>query len=219
MDASVDANIFIHLYKAKLKELLFTSFDHLYAFEYILDEEIRNNNQEVYKEVSEDILAGRLIKIGFADLIEKGIKTLFENEYQENLKLFAYDRGEAYAVALSTVLGIEALVTDDTKMGGPHETLLKEYIEDVMPFCFYEILFLKYLKAELTCEELQGNFEHISNHFTRPMNFQSKIKSVLRRFNKHYGTERDLVWIQEFCAENNVDLREKVVQIADFLRS
>lgn len=219
MDASVDANIFIHLYQAKLKEILFTSFDHLYVYEYVLDEEIRKNNQAVYQEVSNDILAGRLIRIGLADLIEKGIKTLFEKEYQDNLKLFAYDRGEAYAVALSTVLGIEALVTDDAKRGGPHETLLKEYIEDVIPFCFYEILFLKYLKAELSCGELKANFEHISNYFTKPMNFQSKIKSVLRRFNPVYGSERDLAWIQEFCTENNVALREKVVELGYYLRT
>lgn len=219
MDASVDANIFIHLYQATLKELLFTSFDHLYVYEYVLDEEIRKNNQAVYKEVSNDILAGRLIRVGLADLIEKGIKTLFEKEYQDNLKLFAYDRGEAYTVALSTVLGIEALVTDDTKRGGPHETLLNEYIEDVIPFCFYEILFLKFLKSELSCEELQANFDHISNYFTIQMKFQSKIRAVLRRFSRRYGTERDLEWIQDFCAENKVDLREKVVGLGEYLRS
>ena len=81
MDASVDANVFIHLYQSNQKDLLFTSFDRLYIFEYIVDVEIKKNASKVFQEVQEDITAGRLVRIGFYDLIQKGIKNLFHKIY------------------------------------------------------------------------------------------------------------------------------------------
>ncbi|WP_312711838.1 hypothetical protein [Proteiniclasticum ruminis] len=219
MDASVDANVFIHLYQSNQKDLLFTSFDRLYIFEYIVDVEIKKNASKVFQEVQEDITAGRLVRIGFYDLIQKGIKNLFIKVYEDNLKLFAYDRGESYAVALASVMGIEALVSNDTKKGGPHETLLSELIDNVIPFCFYELLFLKYLVDDITAEEFQLRFEAISSNFTYPMNFYSKIKCILRRFHSSYGSERDLQWIHEFCTSYNIDLRAKVHTLGAFLRN
>lgn len=191
----------------------------VYIFDYIVDVEIKKNASKVFQVVQEDIAAGRLIKIGFSDLIQKGIKNLFTKAYEDNLKLFAYDRGEAYAVALASVIGIEALVSNDTKKGGPHETLLNELIDDVIPFCFYELLFLKYLVDDITTEEFQLRFEAISSNFTYPMDFYSKMKCILRRFHSSYGSERDLQWIQEFCAIHNIDLRAKVHTLGAFLRN
>ena len=48
MDVSVDTNVLIHLYKAKSKKLLFSSFDKVYAYEYIIDTELSNNDKNGY---------------------------------------------------------------------------------------------------------------------------------------------------------------------------
>ena len=47
MDVSVDTNVLIHLYKAKSKKLLFSSFDKVYAYEYIIDTELSNNDKNI----------------------------------------------------------------------------------------------------------------------------------------------------------------------------
>lgn len=86
-----------------------------------------------------------------------GIKGLFDEHYRDYKTLFAGDRGEAYAVALAIVFGIEAFDSDDTKYGGPHETLLKELIDDVIPFTLYKLLLLKYLKSEISVTNSKSN--------------------------------------------------------------
>ncbi len=48
MDVSVDTNVLTHLYKAKSKKLLFSSFDKVYAYEYIIDTELSNNDKNGY---------------------------------------------------------------------------------------------------------------------------------------------------------------------------
>ena len=48
MNVSVDTNVLIHLYKAQSKELLFSSFDKVYAYEYIIDTELSNNDKNGY---------------------------------------------------------------------------------------------------------------------------------------------------------------------------
>ena len=48
MDVSVDTNVLIHLYKDKTKKLLFSSFDKVYAYEYIIDTELSNNDKNGY---------------------------------------------------------------------------------------------------------------------------------------------------------------------------
>ena len=46
MNFSVDINVLIHLYKTQSKELLFSSFDKVYAYEYIIDAELSNNDKK-----------------------------------------------------------------------------------------------------------------------------------------------------------------------------
>lgn len=201
MDVSVDTNILIHLYNAYSKDLLLYSFDRVYAYEYIIDTELRGNDSDVFAQVEEDIKGGRIIKITNGELVDKGIKELFDEHYRDFKILFADDRGEAYAVALASVIGIEAFVSDDTKDGGPHETLVKELIDDVVPFTFYELLFLKYLKSEINCEE-----------------FKSRINRVLRRYHKDRSSDRDYYWLQDFCEEHSVDLRSRLVELVTFVK-
>jgi len=147
-----------------------------------------------------------------------GIKALFDEQYRDFKILFAGDRGEAYAVALASVIGIEAFISDDTKDGGPHETLVKELIDDVVPFTFYELLFLKYLRSDINCEEFKEEFDKISATMSKPMEFKSRINRVLKRYHKERSSDRDYYWLQDFCEEHNVDLRSRLVELVTFVK-
>lgn len=218
MDVSVDTNILIHLYNAYSKDLLLSSFDKVYAYEFIIDTELLGNDKKVHSQVESDINEGMIIKITNRDLIEKGIKGLFDEHYQNSRILFAGDRGESYAVALASVIGIEAFVSDDIKDGGPHETLVKQLIDDVVPFTFYELLFLKFLKSEISCDEFKCEFDKISATMSKPMEFSSKIKKVLRRYHKDRSSDRDYYWLQDFCEEHSVDLRARLNELVTFVK-
>ena len=52
MDASLDTDIIIHLYKSNKKELLFSSFDKLYIHEYLLRNEIQKKIKSSMKKFS-----------------------------------------------------------------------------------------------------------------------------------------------------------------------
>lgn len=205
MDVSLDTDITIHLYDAGKEELIYKYFDKCYIHEFVLEREIKNKSTTVYNKIIKEIEAGKIIKVTQRYLIEIEMKKQFEDKVYELQTLF--DFGETNAVALASVLGIAALVTDDTKEQGPHDTLVKEYVEDIIPFSFYELLYLDYLQS--------GDYDNFKNDYDKinkaaypkyPMDFLSRIKRVVRRFGK-YGSDRDKKWMKNFCNTKNVDYR------------
>jgi len=218
MNASLDTDIIIHLYKSGKKELLFEFFDDLYIHEFLLENEVRTNSEQVYTELLEDIKAKSIQVITTNDLISRGIKNLFDDYVKEYACLF--DRGELRAIALAKLLGIAAFVSDDTKNGGPHQLLVNEYIEAIIPFAFYELLFLKYLQSELTAKQYYDSFKQITDTSMseRPMNFNSKIKATVRRFTKG-GSERDLKWRDDFCNKQSINLKQRMQELKQFLNN
>ncbi len=218
MDVSVDTNILIHLYNSYSKDLLLSSFDNIYVYDYIINSELYCNSQKIYTEVEEDIKAGNITEITNLDLIDMGIKEMFDEQYRDFKILFAGDRGEAYAVALASVLGIEAFISDDTKEGGPHETLVRELIDDIVPFTYYELLFLKFLKTEITCDEFKEKFDKISLNMSKPMDFKSRINRVLRRYHRDHSTDRDYYWLQNFCDEHRVELHLRLAELVRYVK-
>lgn len=218
MDISLDTDITIHLYNAGKEELLFKYFDSLYIHEFILEHEIKNKSSDVYKRLKCEQNHKRITIVDKKYLIDLGIKDLFEDQLYDIKVLF--DFGEANAIALASALGIAALATDDTKEYGPHDTLLKECIEDVIPFAFYELLYLEYLESNDDFDRLKNEYEHI-NHIAypeRPMNFISRIKRVVRRFSSH-GTNRDFVWMRSFCSARNIDYNRKMQLLFPHLKN
>lgn len=218
MTVSLDTDITIHLYHAGKEDLLFKYFNKLYMHEFILEREIRNKSTYVYKKIQEEQKAGRITVVDTKYLIRLGMKKVFEDQLADIKILF--DFGEANAVALASVLGIAALVTDDTKDYGPHETLLKECIEDVIPFAFYELLYLDYLTSNDDFDGFLQEYNHI-NHIAypdRPMSFHSRILRTVHRFSSK-GTRRDITWMENFCKERNIDYRYKMQQLRKHLRS
>jgi hypothetical protein len=213
MNASLDTCIVIHLYKSDKRELLYSPFEKLYIYEFLLETELKNKDYDVYKKFLLDIEEGKVQVITNKDLINNGIKGLFENYIEQYNYLF--DQGELYAVALAKAMGIATFASDDTKDKGPHETLVKEIIEDVIPFAFYELLFLKFLASEITIDEMYSDFEQVNlkSMRERPMNFKNRMLSTARRFTKKYGTERDLKWIDDYCLERKIDLKNKMKEL------
>ena len=217
MDVSLDTDITIHLYNAGKEELLFKYFDKCYVHEFILEREIKYKSQDVYKQVKSEIESGKIILVTQKYLIDIKMKRYFENKRDEIEVLF--DFGEANAIALASTLGIAALVTDDTKEFGPHDTLVKELVEDIIPFSFYELLFLDYLQSDDDFDGLQESFEWINRiaYPQHPMSFISRISRVVRRFNKN-GTERDRRWIENFCSSREIDYKSRMKKLLHHLR-
>jgi predicted nucleic acid-binding protein len=137
MDASLDTDVIIHLYRSGKKELL-SMFDCLYIHEYLVKEELKRISRTTFDEVMADVATGWIKIITRQDLIEFGVKGLFEQYLADFKNLF--DDGEMHAIALAKAMGLFALVSDDTKQFGPHDTLIRCLITDVMPFSFLEYL-------------------------------------------------------------------------------
>ncbi len=206
MDVSMDTDITIHLFNSGKENLLYKYFENCYMHEFILEREIKNKSLQVYNKIYEEIEKGKITKITQKYLIEIGMKKQFEDKVYEIQTLF--DFGETNAVALASVMGIAALVTDDTKDQGPHDTLVKEYVENIIPFSFYELLFLEYLQSgDYDC--FKDDYEKINMiaYPKHPMDFVSRIKRVVRRFSKQ-GTDRDKQWMSNFCSVNDLDYKK-----------
>lgn len=219
LNASVDTDVIIHLYSSGKKGLLFTFFDKLFMHEYLFENELKYISKSVYEKLKVDLDKGLLEIITNKRLIEMGIKGLFE-EYKRDYE-YLFDQGELYAVSLAKAMGIAAFVSDDTKRHGPHETLVNELIEDVIPFAFYEILFHKFLLSEISLSEMQQEFEHVTSKSMRqyPMNFKKRMLKTVRRFSQKYGSKRDYDWICDFCDQKKLIIKVKCKNfVSIFLR-
>ncbi len=217
MDASIDTDIVIHLYGSGKDELLFYFFDQLYMHAYLYEQELRVKGALIYQKVSTDVEKGRIKIVSGKDLTSMGIQGLFES-YKRDYK-YIFDSGELYAVSMAKAMGLVAFLSDDANKFGPHETLVKELIEDVMPFAFYELLFLKYLSSAISLEEMHREFDVITSKtmHRHPMKFRTKMMMTARRFSQRHGTKRDCYWVKQYCQENNIDYRVKMRKLKEYL--
>lgn len=217
MKASLDTDIVIHLYSSEKKELFFKSFEELYMHEYLYEEELKRKSLTTFKAFSSDVEEGKISIIKNKDLIEMEIKGLFEGYKRDYQYLF--DSGELYSVCLAKSMGLFAFVSDDTKEFGPHETLVKELIKDVMPFSFYELLFLEFLAGDLTAVQMHKEFEIVTSRSMSkfPMKFKSRMFTTVRRFSSKNGTERDYEWIQDYCRKKSISYNVKMMELKAYL--
>lgn len=219
MDASLDTDIVIHLYKSNKRDLLFSFCDELYMHEYLLEEELKRKSYSVHQQFMIDVQSGNINIITNSDLVEMGVKMIFERYLAENDLLF--DTGELYAVALAKTMGIAAFLSDDTKDFGPHDNLVRGLIKGVIPFSFYELLFLKYIETDQTPEDLYKQFQEVTSGSMQeyPMNFRSRMLTTVRRFSNKHGTNRDIKWINEFCNNRNINYKDKVYKLKGLLET
>lgn len=219
MEASLDTDIVIHLYKSNRRDLLFSLCDKLYMHEYLLENELKKKSYSVYEEFLIDKENGYINIIANSNLAQMGIKGLFDRYIEEYNYLF--DTGELYAVALTKAMGMFAFLSDDTNEFGPHDALVRGLIEDVMPFAFYELLFLKYIETDMEPKDLYREFEEVTSKSMAeyPMNFRSRMLTTVRRFSNKYGTKRDQKWIKDFCTSKDIDFNNKMKKLKVFLKT
>lgn len=217
MKASIDTDVVIHLYSSNKQNLFFEIFDELFMYEFLYKKELKKKSHQVYEKLSADVILGKVTIVTNQDLLSMGVKSLFDEciiDYE-----YLFDRGEMFAVALAKTMGLLAFVSDDTKEFGPHDTLVKNLIEDVIPFAFYELLYLKYLSGDITAEKMHSEFNEIAfiTMNKRPMRFRSRMLRTVRRFSCRNGTQRDYGWICEYCDSKHINYKEKMINLKNYL--
>jgi len=220
MNASLDTNVIIHLYKANLQSILFNRFEKIYVYEFIRNFEMKNHaTLEVINQFDLDILDGRILLINDTYLKDIDMYNIFQNHVKEYKLMFdGGDLGEVYAIATALTLGCMCLVTDDIKERGPHYTLMRIPDSEIMPLAFYEILFIDYLEDKLTVLELVNAFNLISTIAELNMNCLSKLKGFMRRFWSNPYNENEKEWMESFCTERYINVKGKLKILGDYLR-
>lgn len=221
MEASLDTNVIIHLYGAGLQEILFRRFSKLKVFEFIRKHELHNHAElETQRRFDEDVSSGKIELINESYLRSIGMLPVFRMHVQETRILYnGSDLGEVYAISLARTLGCVCLVTDDIKERGPHYTLMRTPDSDVMPFAFYELLFLDYLESIISEAELIQKITSVCTASLFKMNIESKFKGFIRRFwtNPYSASEKE--WMSNFCLERRVAAKKKLESLNSFLKN
>lgn len=220
MDASLDTNVIIHLYNADFQDLLFNRFEKLKVYEFIRIQELNKHADPAILEIfDKDVESGKIELVTDAYLREIGMFNVFLSHVKETRILFeGSDLGEVYAISMAKTLGCISLVTDDIKERGPHYTLMRIPDSDVMPFAFYELLFLDYLEERLTEQELLDYFNRICDLSKLKMDSKSKLKSFIKRFWSDPYTESEKEWMKSFCEENGINAKIRMQKLSTFLQ-
>lgn len=219
MRASLDTNVIIHLYKAKLQSVLFDVFDEgVFIYEQIRNVELENHGGEVIEAVDADISAGKIEIYTNQKLKDLAINKIFENNVKENRLLYGTgDLGEVYAISLAQTLGAYSLVTNDTKQGGPYMSLL-QFQDDVMPFTFAEVLIIRYLMGVTDAMQTVKDFETVNMAADLNWAFRSQLSKFIRRFLKDPYREDDKLWIKELKEKYGIKLKEKLKELSEVLK-
>ena len=218
MRASLDTNVIIHLYKAKLQSVLFDVFDDgVFIYEQIRNVELENHGRDVLKTVDADIASGKIEIYTNQKLKELAIYKIFENNVKENRILYGTgDLGEVYAISLAQTLGAYSLVTDDTKQGGPYMSLL-QFEDDVMPFTFADVLILRYLMGMADASQTVKEFDAVNTASNLNWTLRGQLSKFIRRFLKDPYRKEDTVWIHELQKKHDIKLKVKLESLGKLL--
>jgi len=219
VDASLDTNVIIHLYNANLQDVLFNRFEKLKVYDFIRNQELKKHAQpEILDLFDKDIESGKIELITDSYLREIGMYNIFQTHVKDIRILYdGGDLGEVYAISMAKTLGCISLVTDDIKEYGPHYTLMRIEDSEVMPFAFYELLFLDFLEKRLTEAELLARFRKICDSSGLTMNCTSKLKTFIRRFWSSPYSESEREWMEDFCEDNGINAKNRIQQLHYFL--
>ena len=217
MKATLDTNIIIHLYESGLEDILFNCFDEVYVYEHIVQVELKNHGSpKTIKKVEDEIQNGRIILITKADLLGKGVWSIFDNYVKKERLIYETgDLGEILAIALAKTLGLAVLLTDDIKMYGPHYSLMHEIDSDVLPLAFYEVFFISFLMGHISPVEYMAYFKKVNDLFSRPQSLTRCVNKFDKRFWDNPINERERKWFCEWCKTNGVDYEEKYNDLWD----
>ena len=221
MNASLDTNVIIHLYKADFESIMFDRFQKLFVYEYIRNHEMVNHAEpEIIKRFDNDVENGKIELITNEYLKNINMYSVFLQQVKEHRILFeGSDLGEVYAISLAKTLGCMCLVTDDIKERGPHYTLMRIPDSDVIPFAFYEIIFLDYLEGKISEEDLVATFDSICKLSGMQFNLKSKLRIFIKRFWNDPFTESEKEWMVDFCKEKKISASERMGILSAYLYS
>lgn len=220
MDASLDTNVIIHLYKANCQSILFDRFKNIRVYEFIRNHEMDNHaSPEIIDLFDKDVEAGRVEIITYDYLKNIDMHNIFNYHVGDLRTLFENgDLGEVYAIALAKVLGCISLVTNDIKEHGPHYMLMRIPDSDVIPFAFYEILFLNYLEGIITEKELENQFNIICHVSGFRISLSSKVKFFIKRFWLDPYTDNEKDWMSLFCTKKNINAKKRLEELNSYLK-
>jgi len=212
MEASVDTNVIIHLYKANLPSVLFERFEKLKVYEFIRYIEMINHaGQDIIDRFDKDVNSGKIEIVTNEYLKSIGMYNIFSQHVKDFRILFdGGDLGEVYAIAVAKTLGCACLVTDDIKERGPHYTLMRIPDSEVIPFTFFEILLLDFLEGKMSEKDLFEAFSLICNISELNWDIQSRLKKFMRRFWKDPYSENEKEWMSKFCTDNGIDAKVRI---------
>ena len=219
MEASLDTNVIIHLYKANLQGILFNRFEKLKVYEFIRTHEMENHaDPETIAEFDRDVELGKFELITDNCLRSIGMYNVFQQHVKDIRILFdGGDLGEVYAISMAKTLGCISLVTDDIKERGPHYTLMRIPDSDVMPLAFYEILFLDFLEQRITEKDVVECFNTICDLSGLEMNCKSKLKLFIKRFWNDPFSESEKMWMKAFCEANGINAKVRLLVLSRFI--
>ena len=218
MRASLDTNVIIHLYRADLQNMLFDFFeDGVFIYEQIRNIELENHGRDILKKVDVDIACGKIEIYTDERLKKQSVFKIFQINVKENRNLYGKgDLGEVYAISLAQTIGAYALVTDDTKQGGPYMSLLQlDY--DIMPFTFSDILILRYLLGNADEFQTMEDFERINRLSDLNWSFKSQIIKFIKRFWKEPYKKEEKQWIDSIVRDNNIRIKSKFTVLSRLL--
>jgi len=216
--ASLDTNVIIHFYKARLQDILFDFFDEgVFIYEQIRNIELENHGQEILDKVDSDIASGKIELYTDQRLKELQVYKIFENNVLENRNLYGSgDLGEVYAISLAQTIGAYSLVTDDTKQGGPYMSLL-QFDDDIMPFTFADVLILRYLVGNVDEHQTVTDFNLINNSSNLNWSFKGQVTKFIKRFLKDPYRSEDTEWIRNLAATKGFSIKEKLAALSKLL--
>ena len=222
MKASLDTNVIIHLYSTNNQELLFKMFDEeIYIDGFIYDVELQNHGQDILSALMDDIAKEKIKIVREEDLKAIGIWHLYRENFEEEKTFYSpSDMGEAHVIALARTLGAVSVVTDDTKDYGPHYYLMRIEGSLNIPFAFYEILILLYLKGDYSAKQVINIFNSVIKTYPEgemAYELKPKINQFVRRFAEGRYSIRDKKWFEAICKDRNIRYRAKLKELVNLL--
>lgn len=180
----------------------------------------KHASSEIINLFDQDVEANKIELISDTYLREIGMFSMFQHHVNELKSLFnPSDLGEVYAIAMARTLGCLYLITDDIKENGPYYMLTRVIDSDVIPFAFFEILFLDYLEDIITAEQFLSCFENTCSCSMLNMDCTSKLKAFIRRFWIDPYSKRDKEWMQSFCTQKSINAKQKLEKLQGYLKT
>ena len=103
--------------------------------------------------VKADIDEGKITLCDKKWLLDHKIHSLYSEYLTEKMLFLPGDQGEAAAIALARVTGAVSFLTDDTKIYGPHYTLIRRPDVQIIPLAYYEMIILACIVGKCTLSD------------------------------------------------------------------